>query len=123
MPNIHARHDGPPTVMTAFIPSSSGPHARSARPCVVTRRIRQCTRVAVFRPWPPERHTGYDDVVRRRGAVCETVGLPSLERRFSVAAVDGVYVVAESSASCWRVAQNAIPTRHGRASVPSRGEN
>jgi hypothetical protein len=40
-PNIHARHDGRPTVMTAFISSSSGPHARSARPCVVTQRIRQ----------------------------------------------------------------------------------
>jgi hypothetical protein len=27
------RHDGRPTVMTAFISSSSGPHARNARPC------------------------------------------------------------------------------------------
>jgi transposase len=40
-PNIHARHDGRPTVMTAFISSSSGPHARNARPCVMTRRIQQ----------------------------------------------------------------------------------
>jgi hypothetical protein len=41
LPNIHARHDGRPAVMTAFISTKSGPHARSARPCVVTRRIRQ----------------------------------------------------------------------------------
>jgi len=40
-PIIHARYGGRPGVMTAFISSSSGPHARSARPCVVTRRIRQ----------------------------------------------------------------------------------
>ncbi len=40
LPNIHARHDGRPTVMTAFISSSSGPHVRNARPPVVTRRIR-----------------------------------------------------------------------------------
>ena len=40
-PNIHARYDGRPTVMTAFISSSSGPYTRSARTCVVTRRIRQ----------------------------------------------------------------------------------
>ena len=40
-PNIHARHDGRPAVMTAFISSSSGPHTRRARPCVVTRRIGQ----------------------------------------------------------------------------------
>jgi hypothetical protein len=39
--NINARHDDRPAVMTAFISSSSGPPARSARPCVVTRRIWQ----------------------------------------------------------------------------------
>jgi hypothetical protein len=32
---------GPPAMMTAFISASSGPHARSIRPCVVTRRIRR----------------------------------------------------------------------------------
>ena len=35
------------------------PHARNARPCVVTQRIRQVDLgVAAFRPWPPERHAG-----------------------------------------------------------------
>ena len=54
--------------MTAFISSSSGPHARNARPCVVTRRIRQVHQGGRLNG------TRDDDVVRRMGAVCETVG-------------------------------------------------
>ena len=61
--------------MRAFISSSSGPHACSARPCVVTRRIRQVHPGGRVPPWPPERHTGTTMWVRRRGAVCKTAGL------------------------------------------------
>ena len=57
-PSIHARHDGRPTVMTAFISSSSGPPARNARPCVVTRRIRQVHPGGGVPSRPPERYTG-----------------------------------------------------------------
>ena len=32
---FHVRHDGRPTFVAAFISSSSGPHARDARPCVL----------------------------------------------------------------------------------------
>jgi hypothetical protein len=67
------RYDGRPTVMTAFISASSGPHARSARLCMVARRVRQVYPGAASRPWPPERH-GYEDVVRHREAVCGTAG-------------------------------------------------
>jgi hypothetical protein len=65
LPNIHARHDGRPTVMTAFISSSSGPYARNARPCLVRGEFGRCTLVAAFAPVAGTAH-GYDDVMRRR---------------------------------------------------------